>query len=55
MTGVAAIPGNHIPVDVVNQIADEIRKVSINQEFAIGLIQTLKFNFQGPWYNSSFV
>ena len=27
MTGVAAIPGNHIPVDVVNQIADEIRKV----------------------------
>ena len=27
MTGVAAIPGNHIPVEVVNQIADEIRKV----------------------------
>ena len=27
MTGVAAIPGNHIPVDVVNQIAEEIRKV----------------------------
>ena len=27
MTGVAAIPGNHIPVEVVNQIADEISKV----------------------------
>jgi len=27
MTGVAAIPGNHIPVDVVNKIAEEIRKV----------------------------
>jgi len=27
MTGVAAIPGNHVPVEVVNQIADEIRKV----------------------------
>jgi len=30
MTGVAAIPGNHIPVDVVNQIAEEIRKVVSN-------------------------
>ena len=30
MTGVAAIPGNHIPVEVVNQIADEIRKVFLD-------------------------
>ena len=30
MTGVAAIPGNHIPVDVVNKIAEEIRKVFSN-------------------------
>ena len=28
MTGVAAIPGNHIPVETVNQIADEISKVN---------------------------